>query len=279
MQDWNLDELIERALREDMPFSDVTTDALVCETKQAEATLTAKEDGVVAGLPVAIRVFRRVDDTLTVEQPVSDGDFVRKGTVLLRVKGSAASLLKAERTALNLLQRMSGIATATRTYLRVVKGLPVRIVDTRKTTPTLRALEKYAVRIGGACNHRYSLSDAVMIKDNHIAAAGSIREAVQRVRSRIPHTMTVEVEVTNLDQLAEALDAGADIIMLDNMDTDTMVEAVARNKGKAVLEASGGITLDNVRDVALTGVDIISVGALTHSVKSLDISMRLELEH
>lgn len=279
MQDWNLDELIERALREDMPFSDVTTDALVCETKQAEATLTAKEDGVVAGLPVAIRVFRRVDDTLTVEQPVSDGDFVRKGTVLLRVKGSAASLLKAERTALNLLQRMSGIATATRTYLRAVKGLPVRIVDTRKTTPTLRALEKYAVRIGGACNHRYSLSDAVMIKDNHIAAAGSIREAVQRVRSRIPHTMTVEVEVTNLDQLAEALDAGADIIMLDNMDTDTMVEAVARNKGKAVLEASGGITLDNVRDVALTGVDIISVGALTHSVKSLDISMRLELEH
>lgn len=278
MLDWNLDDLIERSLREDMPYSDITTDALVCEAIQAEAILTAKEDGVVAGLPVAIRVFRRVDEGLTFQQPVSDGDRVQKGTVLLRVQGSASALLKAERTALNLLQRLSGIATSAARYVAAVEGLPVRIVDTRKTTPTLRALEKYAVRTGGACNHRYSLSDAVMIKDNHIVAAGSIARAVSLVRARIPHTMTVEVEVTSLEQLDEALEAGADIIMLDNMSPALMAQAVRQTAGRALLEASGGVNLDTVREIAQTGVDVISVGALTHSVKSMDISMALRIQ-
>lgn len=278
MLDWKLDTLIENTLKEDMPFSDVTTDALVCESVQAEAILTAKGAGVVAGLPVAVRVFQKVDPTLVIEQPVADGDQVAVGSVLLRVRGSAASLLKAERTALNLLQRLSGIASAARAYADAVKDLPVRIVDTRKTTPLLRNLEKYAVRMGGARNHRYSLSDAVMIKDNHIAAAGSIKTAVERVRAHIPHTMTVEVEVTDLKQLQEALDARADIIMLDNMSLEMMREAVSQAKGRAVLEASGGVTLETVRDIALTGVDVISVGALTHSVKSMDISMALVLK-
>ncbi len=278
MFDWMLDPLIENSLREDMPFSDMTTDALVCEGAQAEAILTAKAAGVVAGLPVAIRVFHKVDPTLTLEQAVTDGDWVESGTVLLRIQGSAATLLKAERTALNLLQRLCGIATSAKTYVDAVKDLPVRIVDTRKTTPLLRNLEKYAVRTGGAYNHRFSLSDAVMIKDNHIAAAGSIRTAVERVRARIPHTMTIEVEVTNLEQLQEALDAQAHIIMLDNMSLEMMAKAVSVTKGRAVLEASGGVTLETVRDIALTGVDVISVGALTHSVKSLDISMALVLK-
>lgn len=278
MFDWMLDPLIEGSLREDMPFSDMTTDALVCESTQAEAVLTAKTPGVVAGLPVALRVFHKVDPTLQVTLEAADGDRVEKGAVLMRVQGSAASLLKAERTALNLLQRLSGIATAACTYTDAVKDLPVRIVDTRKTTPLLRNLEKYAVRTGGAWNHRFSLSDAVMIKDNHIAAAGSISAAVARVRARIPHTMTIEVEVTNLEQLQEALEAKADIIMLDNMSLEMMSDAVAIAKGRAILEASGGITLETVRTVALTGVDVISVGALTHSVKSMDISMMLTLK-
>ncbi len=278
MFDWMLDPLIEASLREDMPFSDMTTDALVCESVEAEAKLTAKTAGIVAGLPVAIRVFKKIDSSLIFEQLKNDGDWVDSGMVLLRIQGSAAALLKAERTALNLLQRLSGIATASKAYKDAVKDLPVRIVDTRKTTPMLRNLEKYAVRTGGASNHRFSLSDAVMIKDNHIAAAGSIGTAVERVRARIPHTMTIEVEVTNLEQLHEALAAKADIIMLDNMSLDMMAEAVSMAKGKAILEASGGVTLETVRDIALTGVDVISVGALTHSVKSMDISMGLILK-
>ncbi len=277
MHEWMLDTIIENSFREDMPFSDMTTDALICESVQAEAILTVKSSGVVAGLPVAVRVFKKMDSTLQCEQLATDGDWVDRGVVLLKVRGSAASLLKAERTALNLLQRMSGIATASRSYADAVKDLPVRIVDTRKTTPMLRNLEKYAVRTGGAFNHRFSLSDAVMIKDNHIAAAGSITAAVNAVRQRIPHTMTIEVEVTDKEQLNEALSAKADIIMLDNMSLEAMREAVAIAKGKAILEASGGVTLETVRAIALTGVDIISVGALTHSVKSMDISMALIL--
>lgn len=278
MFDWMLDPLIENSLREDMPFSDITTDALVCETVGAEAILTAKTSGVVAGLPVAVRVFQKVDASLVIEPVAAEGTWVDKGAVLLRVQGSAASLLKAERTALNLLQRLSGIATAARAYTDAVKDLPVRIVDTRKTTPQLRNLEKYAVRMGGAHNHRFSLSDAVMIKDNHIAAAGSIEAAVSRAKARIPHTMTIEVEVTDLNQLQEALDAGADIIMLDNMSLEMMARAVSQAKGQVILEASGGVTLETVREIALTGVDVISVGALTHSVKSMDISMALILK-
>lgn len=278
MFDWMLDPLIENSLREDMPFSDITTDALVCETVEAEAILTAKTSGVVAGLPVAVRVFQKVDASLVIEPVAAEGTWVDKGAVLLRIRGSAASLLKAERTALNLLQRLSGIATAARAYTDAVKDLPVRIVDTRKTTPQLRNLEKYAVRMGGAHNHRFSLSDAVMIKDNHIAAAGSIEAAVSRAKARIPHTMTIEVEVTDLNQLQEALDAGADIIMLDNMSLEMMARAVSQAKGQVILEASGGVTLETVREIALTGVDVISVGALTHSVKSMDISMALILK-
>jgi len=275
--DWKLDAIIDRAFEEDMPFGDISTESLSLGSAEAEAILTSKQSGVIAGIDVAINVFQRMDESLWVERYIEDGVFVEAGTILLRVRGAAGSLLKAERTALNLIQHMSGIASITRQFVDVVEGTGVRIVDTRKTTPGLRFLEKYAVRAGGGRNHRFSLSDAVMLKDNHIAAAGGIREAVQIVRNQIPHTMKIEVETETLNQVAEAVEIGADIIMLDNMAPEMMREAVRIIGGKAVSEASGGISLDTIRTIAETGVDVISVGALTHSAPNLDISMKLKL--
>ncbi len=268
-----IDELITRAIEEDMPSGDITTDALVPADAVSEASFTAKEEGVLAGLPIAKRVFEMIDDKVVFRSMMEDGCLMRKGDVPAVVKGSTASILKGERTALNFLQRLSGIATATRSYVEAVKGTRARILDTRKTTPGLRHLEKYAVRVGGGTNHRIGLSDMVLIKDNHLAFVGSITEAVRRARAGAPAGVKVEVEVCGLDGLREAIACGADIIMLDNMSPETMRKAVETAAGRVPLEASGNVRLENVRRVAETGVDYISVGALTHSYKSLDISL------
>lgn len=273
---WDLDELIVRGLKEDINHRDLAAETLIEASQESEAVLVAKEDGVIAGLEVFKAVFRNVDPSVDITEKVEDGDFVTPGQEVLTLSGPTRSILTGERLALNFLQRMSGIASLSARYAQAVKGLPVRLVDTRKTTPTLRALEKYAVTVGGCHNHRYNLSDALMIKDNHIAAVGSIAKAVARGRERIPHTMTIEVEVKDLGELEEALIAQADIIMLDNMSTEMMREAVRIADGRAIIEASGGITLETVRDVAETGVDVISVGALTHSYSSLDLSLRIK---
>jgi len=269
-----IDEKIKEWLREDMNNGDITTDSLIDEDSCSSGSFIAKEEGVIAGLEVMIRAFRMLDQEVVVESRVTDGSRVKKGEIVAAIKGRTKSILKVERTALNILQRMSGIATETARYVGKLEGLKVRLVDTRKTTPGLRILEKYAVKVGGGHNHRFNLSEAVLIKDNHIEATGSIEKAIKRAKEKIPHTVKVEVEVETLEQLAEAIRAGADIILLDNMDTDMMKEAVRLTNGKALLEASGNVTLNNVRQIAETGVDIISVGALTHSVKALDISLR-----
>lgn len=269
-----IDEKIRDWLLEDMNNGDITTDALIDKDSVSRGEFVAKEDGVIAGLEVAGRVFLLLDDEIEFQPFVSDGDSVKKRNVLAAVTGRTRSILQGERLALNILQRLSGIATETARYVERIEGLPSRLVDTRKTTPGMRVLEKYAVRVGGGYNHRFNLSDAVLIKDNHITACGGITNAVEKARKRVPHTSRIEVEVETLEQLAEAIAAGADIIMLDNMDIETMKEAVKRNAGRAILEASGSVRLNNVREIAETGVDIISVGALTHSVKSLDISLK-----
>jgi nicotinate-nucleotide pyrophosphorylase (carboxylating) len=271
-----LDRIIRTALDEDIHTGDITTQALQLLPRRISGFLKAKEEMVVCGLQVAERVFRTLDSDLVFSSEFSDGAFVSIGTVLATFTGDASLLLQGERVALNLMQRMSGVATLTARYVQEVKGTRARIVDTRKTTPGLRVLEKYAVRIGGGINHRTGLYDGVLIKENHIAAAGGIREAVQRVRNYIPHTLKIEIETESLDDVREALAAGADIIMLDNMDLETMKEAVGIIAGKATVEASGGVNLSTVRAIAETGVDIISVGALTHSAPSMDISMLLE---
>lgn len=276
MEKWMVRDLLERAFREDMPMGDITTDYTVPEGSVSEAFLIAKQDGVIAGLEVCMEAFRMLDPEVELKPLVKDGDMVKKGDRLLLVKGKSRALLKAERTALNILQRLSGIASETRKYVDKISGCKAKVVDTRKTTPGLRMLEKYAVRVGGGTNHRFSLSDGVLIKDNHIKAAGGIKQAVEAVRKRIPHTVKIEVETETLDQVKEALDCGADIIMLDNMPPELMRQAVRLIGGKAVTEASGNVTLDNILDVAETGVDIISVGAITHSVKAMDISMKFE---
>lgn len=266
---------IEEWLQEDIGFGDVTTMSTIPEEAQGVGILYAKEAGVIAGLPVAQLVFETVDPALSFTALVKEGARVEKGEQIAEVSGSVRSILSGERLALNLLQRLSGIATRTSQYAQAVAGTKARVVDTRKTTPGLRMLEKYAVRVGGGHNHRYALYDAVMIKDNHIKGAGGIAQAVAAARAAIPHTMTIEVETETLDQVQEALDAGADIIMLDNMPLDEMKQAVALIGGRAVVEASGGVTLETIRAIAETGVDVISVGALTHSVKALDISLDL----
>lgn len=266
---------IEEWLQEDIGFGDVTTMSTIPETAQGVGILYAKEAGVIAGLPVAQLVFETVDPTLSFTALVKEGARVEKGEQIAEVSGSVRSILSGERLALNLLQRLSGIATRTSEYAQAVSGTKARVVDTRKTTPGLRMLEKYAVRVGGGHNHRYALYDAVMIKDNHIKGAGGIAQAVASARAAVPHTMTIEVETETIDQVQEALDAGADIIMLDNMPLDVMKQAVTLIGGRAVVEASGGVTLDTIRSIAETGVDVISVGALTHSVKALDISLDL----
>jgi nicotinate-nucleotide pyrophosphorylase (carboxylating) len=249
--------------------------AVVPGKRSADARLVAKESMVLAGIDVAARVFALVDKEVIFTARFADGALLQAGNVIADIIGDAASLLQAERVALNLLQRMSGIATLTARYKQAVDGTGAKVVDTRKTTPGLRLLEKYAVRVGGGSNHRSGLYDAILIKENHIAAAGGISIAVERARAFVSHTMKIEVETETLDQVVEALDAGADIIMLDNMDLETMRRAVVLICGRSVTEASGGVSLDTIAEIAATGVDIISVGALTHSARAMDISMLL----
>lgn len=271
-----VDDLIKKALLEDINYCDVTSDYLIPENQQGSARLVSKAEGVVCGTEIAARVFELIDSDIKTEILIKDGFPVKPGDEIMRMSGRTVSLLKGERTALNLIQHMSGISTAANKYSKIVEGTSASIADTRKTLPGLRPLQKYAVMTGGAKNHRYNLSDAAMLKDNHIDAAGGITKAINILRSRLGHMTKIEVETRNLDELREALSAGADIIMLDNMSPDTMREAVKINGGKALLEASGGITDETLRKVAETGVDIISVGALTHSVKAFDISMYIK---
>jgi len=267
-----LNDLIKRALEEDIGHADITTANLVLGDLQAAGVIYAKSSGVVAGIHVCKAVFNYLDPDIEFDIKKNDGEVINPGDIIAAVNGRAASLLTGERVALNFLQRLSGIASKTRSMVEAIKYYKAELVDTRKTTPGLRVLEKYAVAVGGARNHRFGLYDGVMIKDNHIKIAGGIQKAVSTLRSRIPHTIKIEVEVENLEQLQEALEARADIIMLDNMDIENMKKAVNIVNGKAVLEASGRISEENIVEVAKTGVDFISVGALTHSVKSLDIS-------
>ncbi|MFC6335177.1 carboxylating nicotinate-nucleotide diphosphorylase [Paenibacillus septentrionalis] len=273
-----LKQQIRSWLAEDIGSGDITTETTIPASAQAKAIIHMKEDGILAGVPIAKLVFEVVDASLAFNALAQDGQFVTKGTVIIEVEGSARSLLTGERLALNLMQRLSGIATKTNRYVEALQGLPTRLVDTRKTTPGHRMLEKYAVRVGGGHNHRFGLYDAVMIKDNHIKGAGSITAAVQASRKAIPHTMKIEVETESIAQIDEALACGADIIMLDNMTTAEMKEAVAYIKAQSphvIVEASGGITLETIYEKAATGVDVISVGALTYSFQALDISLDL----
>ncbi|MGE7271843.1 carboxylating nicotinate-nucleotide diphosphorylase [Brevibacillus panacihumi] len=275
---WNTRELqrkIEEWLQEDVGVGDVTTMSTIPADEQGVGILYAKEAGVIAGLPIAQQVFATVDPSLIFSAGVEDGARVEVGDQIAEVSGSVRPILIGERLALNLLQRLSGIATKTNEYVQAVAGTKARVVDTRKTTPGLRFLEKYAVRVGGGHNHRFALYDAVMIKDNHIKGSGGIAQAVAAARAAIPHTMTVEVEAETLEQVQEALAVGADTIMLDNMSNEQMREAVQLIGGKAVVEASGGVNLETIRSIAETGVDIISVGALTHSINAFDISLDL----
>jgi len=271
-----IDRIISTALDEDIHTGDITTQALQLVPRRVSAFLKAKEEMVVCGLQVAERLFKALDPDVVFSSEYSDGDRVSSGTILATFTGDAALLLQGERVALNLMQRMSGVATLTSQYVHAVKGTKARIVDTRKTTPGLRVLEKYAVRVGGGINHRTGLYDGVLIKENHIVAAGGIGEAIRRARSYISHTLKIEIETESLEDVREALAAGADIIMLDNMDINTMIDAVKIIAGRSLVEASGGVNLSSVRAIAETGVDIISVGALTHSAPSMDISMLLE---
>ena len=270
-------DMVERALVEDLGHGDVTTDALIPPDARGQASVVVKADGVVAGLEVALEVFRQVDPSTQSRIRMEDGAPVSPGDVLADLEGSVAGILKAERVSLNFLQRLSGIATATAAYVKAVQGTKARIIDTRKTVPGLRQLEKYAVRVGGGHNHRYNLADGILIKDNHIAALRArelgLAEIVDLARERSPHTLRVEIEVETVEEAIEALEAGADVVLLDNMTPDEMRRVVEISGGRALLEASGGVTLDTVRAVAETGVDLISVGALTHSVRALDISL------
>jgi nicotinate-nucleotide pyrophosphorylase (carboxylating) len=256
-----------------MPSGDLTSESVIPAGSRSEAYFLAKEDGVLAGLPVASRVFEKLDPSVIFIERFREGSVFRQSDKLARVKGPTIALLKGERTALNFLQRLCGVATATRRYVEAVAGTKTRILDTRKTTPGLRLLEKYAVRTGGGTNHRASLSDMVLIKDNHLRRVGSVTEAIRRARAAVRPGVRIEVEAANLLQVREALAAGADMIMLDNMTVEMMRQAVALAAGRVPLEASGNMTLDRVRAVAETGVDFISVGALTHSAKAVDISL------
>jgi nicotinate-nucleotide pyrophosphorylase (carboxylating) len=270
-----IEELVARALMEDMNYGDVTTDNLIEDDQLSEGMIIGKETGVVAGIFVAEMVFKKIDEQIDFCYRKKDGDLIKPGECIAIIRGKTKSILKGERVALNFLQRMSGIASQAKQYADAVSQYPVKIVDTRKTTPGLRILEKYAVRMGGCYNHRFNLSDSVMIKDNHIKGAGGISKAIEKLRKKIPHTMKIEVEVESLNQLYEALDVGADIVLLDNMTIEMMKEAVQKTKKRAILEASGNITIDNIKSVAETGVNVISIGALTYAAKALDISLDL----
>lgn len=270
-----IDDLIKRAISEDINYIDVTTDLLLDDDSQDTADFVAKDSGVLAGIDIAKRVFTLLDDSIKMDIFIRDGEKVKKGDIIATISGSTKTILKGERTSLNLLQHMSGIATATNRCVELVCGTNASVADTRKTLPGLRPIQKYAVTVGGGRNHRYNLSDAAMLKDNHIDAYGGITAAVRAFRERSGHMVMLEVEVRNLDELREAMAAGADVIMLDNMSCEMMAEAVKINAGKAKLEASGNVTLDNIVEIAATGVDIISLGALTHSVKCFDISLKM----
>ena len=269
-----VDPILERALAEDLGAGDVTTESCVPEAARAVAHGVARKEIVACGMAVAGRVFALVDPSVKFEARVAEGTVVAANTTLFTVQGSARSILMGERVALNVIQRMCGIATATRKYVAAVpEGSKTRVTDTRKTTPGLRILERYAVRRGGGHNHRNDLGSAVLIKDNHIVAAGGVAKAITAARARAPHTSKIECEVDSLDQLEEAIAAGADIVLLDNMDTPTVEEAVRRTRGRALLEASGGITFERIAELARAGVDAISVGALTHSTPAADIGL------
>ena len=274
LPEFYVDDVIKRALSEDINYIDLATDLLIPEDEISTAEFVSKAEGVLAGIDCALRTFTFIDSGVKCEVFIHDGEKVKKGDIIARVQGKTRSILKAERSSLNILQHMSGVATATNKVVEACAGTKASIVDTRKTLPGLRALEKYAVTAGGGRNHRYNLSDAAMLKDNHIDAYGGITQAVTALRKKAGHMLQIEVEVRNFDELNEALAVKADVIMLDNMSCEDMKKAVEINAGRAKLEASGNVTLDNIRDVALTGVDIISLGALTHSVTAFDISMK-----
>ncbi len=269
-----VDDVVARALAEDLGTAgDVTSVAVVPPDVVADAVIVAREEGIVAGLALVVATFGAVDPAVTVKLEARDGDLVAVGTDLARLRGPARSLLTGERTALNLLGHLSGVATATGRFVAAVAGTRARIVDTRKTTPGLRAFDKYAVRCGGGANHRFGLHDAVLIKDNHVAVAGGVSAAVKAAQAAAGHMVKIEVEVDTLEQLDEALAAGADAVLLDNMDLPTLAEAVQRSSGRASTEASGGVTFDTVAAIATTGVDLISVGWITHSAPSLDVAL------
>lgn len=270
----NMDSLIMQALREDITSEDITTNAVMKEYKKGEVELICKEDGIIAGLDVFKRTFELLDEDTKVEFYVKDGQEVKNKQLIGKITGDIRVLLSGERTALNYLQRMSGIATYTNKVASMLKGTKTKLLDTRKTTPNMRIFEKYSVKVGGGYNHRYNLSDGILLKDNHIAAAGGVKEAVTMAKEYAPFVRKIEVEVENLDMLKEALDAGADIIMLDNMQKDDMIEAVKMCKGKAETECSGNVTKENIKNLTDIGVDYISSGALTHSAKILDLSMK-----
>ncbi len=269
-----LNKFIENALSEDVGFGDITTMSTVPDDITASGKFLAKAQGILCGMDVAKAVFTYINPNIKINTFYKDGDTVQKSDVIADIEGHAASILKGERLALNMMQRMSGIATKTREAADKVKGFPVKILDTRKTTPGLRVFEKYAVRVGGGYNHRFSLADGVLIKDNHIKAAGSITKAVEAARSYVPHTLKIEVETGTLEQVKEALAAGADIIMLDNMSSDIMKQAVEMINKKTLIEASGNMDEKDLTEVAMTGVDFISIGALTNSLHPLDISLK-----
>ncbi len=273
-----IDDMLRGALTEDIPYLDVTTDFLLPDEHTSSAYYIAKADGVVCGLDIALRTFELAGGGVEITALVKDGDTVKKGDILARMHGSTKTLLKGERTALNILQHLSGIATATRRCVDLVQGTNATIADTRKTLPGLRAFQKYAVTVGGGRNHRFCLSDGAMLKDNHIDAYGGITPAVTALRQKVGHMVKIEVEVRTLEELREALGAGCEIIMLDNMSCEEMTQAVQITDGKALLEASGNVTAENIRSIAETGVNLISLGALTHSVTCFDISMRIETE-
>ncbi|OQX60795.1 MAG: nicotinate-nucleotide diphosphorylase (carboxylating) [Desulfococcus sp. 4484_241] len=267
--------LIENALAEDIGAGDVTTDLLVPEGEKGKGYIVAKEGLVVAGTDIACRVFEFLDPMMKVDILAKDGEWVEPGSRVIEASGSMRGLLAGERTALNFLQRLSGIATYTRRCVKELEGTDVRLVDTRKTTPGLRVLEKYAVRVGGAHNHRAGLFDGVLIKDNHIAACGGIRQAIERARGAVHHLLKTEIEVSSLEQVGEAITAGADVVMLDNMDEETIRKAVEIINGRALVEVSGSVKMEDLRRLAKTGVDIISMGSLTHSARAVDLSMRI----
>ena len=278
LNDIMLDKLIMNALSEDVGTGDITTESTIPETARAHGLYKAKESGVLCGIGVAARVFELIDRDIEFTPLKRDGDRIEKGEIIAEVRGKATNVLTGERVGLNLMQRMSGIATRTAEAVAQVEGTGAKICDTRKTTPGLRVVEKYAVKVGGGTNHRFNLADGILIKDNHIVAAGSITNAVRAARANAPHTLKIEVEVETFDELNEALDAGADIIMLDNMSCEDMKKAVGIVNGRAVTEASGNMGDRNLKEVADCGVDLISIGALTHSVRSLDMSLKFRIE-